>query len=466
MNEAIKKYITGNTRKLLDMFSEGVVITDENMVVLYVNPSFLEYAEMMHEDFVGHRLPDVRPNAILPGVMASKKPAFNVHRIIPRGDTFTESYVDDIPLFENGEIVGALIVVRDARVLQDLFKKIKEQNEQVERLGKHLRSVFTVKCSFDNIIGMEAPFGQLAKKASKSDGAVLLLGESGTGKEVMAQSIHNASERAKGPFVDINCAALPENLLESELFGYAPGAFTGASKSGKMGLFEVANGGTVFLDEITELPARLQGRLLRVLQEKHMRRLGENKNINVDVKIIAASNKNIENLVNQGSFREDLFFRLAMFVINIPPIRERKKDLSAFIKHFLSNHCQKMRHRKTFSDDAMQLLLGYSWPGNVREIKNAINYACDVADGELIVPEDLPGYIFKRSTTGDLDIDMILKDKRHIKLVEVMDNVEREFLRRGLIEFGHTLEGRQKMAKALGISIATLYNKLRKHKLA
>ncbi len=465
MNEAIKKYITGNIKKLLDLFSEGIVITDHEMTVLYVNPAFLEYAEMSYHEFVGHKLPDVRPNAKLPDVMASKKPAFNVHRVIPRGDSFTESYVDDIPIFDNGEVVGALIVVRDARVLKDLFEKIKEQNEQMERLGKHLRSVFKVEYKFENIIGMESAFGRLASKASKSDGPVLLLGESGTGKEVMAQSIHNASERGKGPFVDINCAALPENLLESELFGYAPGAFTGASKSGKMGLFEVAGGGTIFLDEITEMPLRLQGRLLRVLQEKHMRRLGENKNINVDVRVIAASNKNIEKLVAQGSFREDLFFRLAMFVINIPPVRERKKDLSAFIQYFLADCCHKMRHKMTFSPEAMQFLLDYDWPGNVREIKNAVNYACDVADAAVIQPEDLPAYVFKHAAANDFDLDLLLKNKKRRKLPEIMEDVEKKVLQESLNEFGHTLDGRKQMAEALGVSIATLYNKLRRHSL-
>jgi transcriptional regulator with PAS, ATPase and Fis domain len=466
MNKYLKKYLSKETVKLFDMFSEGIVITDENMAVCYINDSFFEYSLLeSYEQIMGKKLPDVRKNSRLPEVMETKKPLFNIHRIIPQGKGFSEAYVDLIPFFREDtadmEIIGVLIVVRDTKVLKNLYDRLNKEKENFRQLDKQLRSVFSVRFSFKNVIGIDSGFGKIALKASKSDGSVLLLGESGVGKEVIAQSIHNASQRKDGPFVDVNCAALPENLLESELFGYAPGAFTGANKSGKMGLFEVASGGTIFLDEITEMPLPLQSRLLRVLEEKHLRRLGETKNINIDVRVIAASNKNIERFILTGGFREDLFFRLAVYMIEIPPLRARKGDLLSFIKYFLQENSKKTRRELVIDDAAMNMLLNYHWPGNVRELKNTIEYLCDVTDAMVIGVNDLPKHYIlpKQSETAEIT------PAKNKKLPDVLNRVEKDILAQELGKFEKTLAGRKKMAKKIGVSIATLYNKLRKHKL-
>ena len=467
VNNELKKYLNKNTLKLFDIFSEGIIITDENMIVQYTNPSFLEFAELKPEQIFFKFFPGVREKSRLPEVMKTKKPLFNSHKITPQGPdgkSFFESYTDLIPLFKDDEIIGVIIVVRSAKVLKVLFDCIKKKNEEVEQLNKQLKSVFRVRYNFDHIVGLDSDFGKMAIKASKSDGSVLLSGESGTGKEVFAQSIHAASKRSEGAFVDINCAALPENLLESELFGYAPGAFTGASKTGKMGLFEVASGGTVFLDEISEMPLNLQARLLRAIEEKHIRRLGENENREIDVRIIAASNKNLEKLVSSGAFRKDLFYRLAVYVIDIPPLRERTRDLMLFINFFIAENKKKTRKDIVLTDEAIRMLFAYNWPGNIREVKNIISYACDVIEGNVIKASDLPAVIFKKKENLFFDdIDFSKKDSKNLS--EILDEVEKNILREGIKTFGNSLEERKEMAKAMGISIATLYNKMRKHSL-
>ncbi len=467
MNNDLKKLLNKNTTELLNLFSEGIIITDENMIVQYTNPSFLEFAELKPEQMYGKFFPGVRAKSRLPEVMQTKKPIFNSHKVTPqgpKGESSFESYTDLIPLFKNDQVIGALIVSKSAKVLKTLFDRIKQKSEQLEQLNKQLQNMFKVRYNFENIVGMDSAFGRLSKKASETDGSVFLTGESGTGKEVLAQCIHAASRRRQGPFVDINCAALPENLLESELFGYAPGAFTGASKTGKVGLFEVAHCGTIFLDEISEMPLNLQGRLLRVLEEKHLRRIGENKNREIDVRIIAASNKNIEKLVSSGAFRQDLFFRLAVHVIRIPPLRERSRDLMDFINFFLDENRKKMRKPLTLTDKAIQQLFSYGWPGNIREVKNALDYACAIVDGNIIKETDLPDSITKK-TSNDFFPTVDFSNKMTKTLPEILDEIEKKLLVQGIESFGTTLEERKNMAKAMGISIATLYNKLRKHAL-
>ena len=467
MNNDLKKLLNKNTLELLDRFSEGIIITDENMIAQYTNPAFLEFSELKPEQIIGKFFPGVRARSRLPEVMQSGKPMFNAHKVTPQGpqgESSFESYTDLIPLFKNDQIIGVLIVSRSVKLLKILFDQIKIKSEQVEQLDKQLRSMFTVRYNFDHIVNSDSAFDKLSRKASNSDGPVLLTGESGTGKEVVAQCIHAASMRRRGPFVDINCAALPENLLESELFGYAPGAFTGASKTGKVGLFEVASGGTIFLDEISELPLPLQGSLLRVIEEKHLRRLGENKNREIDVRIIAASNKNIEKLVETAAFRRDLFFRLAVHVIHIPPLRERTRDLMDFINFFLDENRKKSRKPLTFTDEAIQLLFSYDWPGNIREVKNAIEYSCAMVDGNIIKETDLPDAIAKKKGSTFLP-EFDFSQKNNKTLPEMLDEIEQKLLEQGIERFGDTLAARKNMAKAMGISIATLYNKLRKHAL-
>ena len=455
MEKAIHKYLDQNIMYWFDLFSEGIVVTDGNMVVEYINPLFSEYSGLSKEQIIGKPLPEVRPNPLLINVMKSGKSSYSQYRKL--GDT--ESYVDDILLFEKEKVIGALIIVRDKKVLMDLFCRIKHQNEHILQLNQSLKSVFKVSYSFQDIIGADAPFVNMARKAARTDSPVLLIGESGTGKEVVAQSIHEASSRSSGPFIDINCAALPETLLESELFGYSSGTFTGAKNTGKIGLFELANGGTLFLDEITEMPLSLQSKLLRVLQEKKIRRLGDTKNIALDVRIIAATNQTVEEQ-RDSKLRNDLFYRLAVFIIKIPPLRERRKDIPLFIKKYMAIREKKDGKKYIFSSGALNALKKYAWPGNIRQLKNAIEYACDVSDSTIVECEDLPAYIFKKCEEQILQ--NYLRQNESRKLSTIIDDVEKQVLQDMLKKHGSALEAKKIIAGELGISIATLYNKLRR----
>lgn len=311
-----------------------------------------------------------------------------------------EEFNDEIVLFGNkylninkcfiqhfGEINGEYFNIQEITYI----KKLEQNLSSKLRLKGHI-----AKKTFNNIKTLSEEFNKcisLARKIASSNLSVLITGESGTGKEIFAQSIHNESNRKIQPFVAVNCAAMPENLLESELFGYVEGAFTGALKKGKVGLFEQANNGTLFLDEIGDMPINLQTRLLRVLQEKQVMRLGDDKIIDIDVRIIGATNKDLLKMIRENQFRSDLYFRLNVIPINIPPLRERKEDLNTLMQHFMGNEIK-------IQKEALNKLVGYSWPGNIRELENVSSYISLMSTDNIIKIDDLPHYlIFDESLT-------------------------------------------------------------------
>ncbi|WP_333656943.1 sigma-54 interaction domain-containing protein [Tissierella praeacuta] len=287
------------------------------------------------------------------------------------------------------------------------------------------------------------------KKISNSSSSVLITGDTGTGKEVVAKAIHYTSKRANNPFIPINCANIPDSLFESELFGYEEGAFTGAKKGGKLGLFELANGGSIFLDEIGELPIYLQAKLLRVLQENAIQRLGSITNIPVDIRIIAATNQDLESMVNENKFRADLFYRLNVIPIYLPPLNQRLSDIDILSTHFIEKYNRKlMKNINNISKEALELMKSYSWPGNVRELENTIEYAINMEDTEIIHIESLPHRIRKKAN-GKNDFKELIAQKEADLIINVLN------------KHGWDLEGKQKASKELGISIRTLYRKLK-----
>ena len=311
----------------------------------------------------------------------------------------------------------------------------------------------------DTIIG-ESPIivnlKKVTEKAAVGNSTVLLQGESGVGKEIVAQAIHNISSRSKKPFVAINCAALPELLLESELFGYEEGAFTGARKGGKPGKFELANGGTLLLDEIGDLPLTMQAKLLRVLQEREFERVGGTRVIKFDVRVIAATNKDLRRLISEGKFRIDLFYRLNVLPLYVPPLRERNQDIPLLIGYFVEKISrEKNVSPKVFSEETMELLLKYSWPGNVRELENIIERAQFLAEGNVVRPDTLPPHI-----------QALGRDPSAIELKPMKDTV-REVERQLIVEaIQRTKNNKVMAAKLLGITRVTLYQKLKKYGLA
>lgn len=462
MRKKITDYLTPELTRWFDMFAEGIVVIDKDLRLVYANTSYINRLKCTKEELLGVYLPSIRPWTVTFRVLETKRPMYGVMHAVKD----CESYIDAIPFVEDDVVIGILIVTRHNTLINEFYEKINIYKNQIEQMSQRLRDMFRAEYSFDSTTINQYEYIKIAKKAAAVDSSVLITGESGTGKEVLAQSIHNASSRNKFAFVDINCASLTESLLESELFGYAPGAFTGASKTGKMGLFEMACGGTIFLDEITEMPIALQSKLLRALQERKIRRLGDNKNISLNVRVIAATNQDIYKLINSGNFRKDLYYRLAVFVINIPPLRERKSDLEPLVRQFIEDFNKTPRNPKPVlpkvDSAAMQAIEEYSWPGNIRQLKNAIEYACAVSKGNVIERSDLPAYVLQSISPPDGDVS---SEGGQGNLSDILDSTEIRIFKKRISIYGTDLAGRRETAKSLGISVPTLYNKLRKYGL-
>ncbi len=346
------------------------------------------------------------------------------------------------PFIINGKFGGSVIVlVEDSKINPLIYRKIHDSRQ----------------ITFDNIMGQSSKLKDtinLAKKASKVDANLLIIGESGTGKELFARSIHNHGLKNKAPFISVNCAAIPDALLESELFGYEGGAFTGARKTGKPGKFELANGGTIFLDEIGDMPLHLQVKLLRVIQENEIERIGGTYPIKINARVIAATNKDLKELVNNKQFREDLYYRLNVIQLKIPPLRERKEDIPLLIDYFMNKYCDHMEiHKKTISKQAMNLLCNYEWKGNIRELQNTIEYICCICSGQEVACDDI---------TEKLQVNTNVEESEGIMPI---NSLERKEIIKALETFGYTTEGKLNAAKTLGMSKSTLYRKLKEYKI-
>ena len=315
------------------------------------------------------------------------------------------------------------------------------------------------KITLDNIIGNSDLIVQTKRNAliaSRSTSTILITGESGTGKELFARSIHNHSDRVDNPFVTVNCAAIPDNLLESELFGYEEGSFTGAKKGGKLGKFELADKGTIFLDEIGDMSLHLQAKLLRVLQERELDKIGGKSNIFIDVRIIAATNKNLETMVKNGSFREDLYYRLNVIPIKLPSLRERRGDIPLLINYMIDEYSHKLEKEILGIDEnAKQLLINYSWPGNIRELQNVIEYSINMSQSKVLTLDSMPKSIM------NIDYD---KKEEGTEEIRTLEELEIREIKKDLIKYKDYKKDKELAAKSLGISRATLYRKLEKYK--
>ena len=348
--------------------------------------------------------------------------------------------------------------------------KVDEMLATIRRAEEHLKNNTStvvavdpnapLRYQFENLIATNSAMLQVCEmiqRVAPTSATVLINGESGTGKEVIARSIHNTSLRKDRPWVAVNCAALPENLLESEMFGHVKGAFTGAVTE-KEGLFETANNGTLFLDEISSLPLMLQGKLLRVLQEKEIRRVGGTKNIPIDVRVIAASNSNLEQMVVQGGFRADLYYRFAVITLDIPPLRDRPEDILPLVRHFIRAEAVAFKTQPSLSQEAADILVAYKWPGNVRELENAVKHAVTFLQDEVITPDLLPPRILTRAQEAKTqNAAAVASTSSNTSLKGFLKLKEKEYLEQIL---SSTHGDKEKAAETLQVSLATLYRKL------
>jgi transcriptional regulator with PAS, ATPase and Fis domain len=442
---------------VLNIINDGIVVVDRDGVLTLVNQVMADYLNTTKHDLAGRHVTDIMKNSRLHIVARSGVPEMSEIMHVEKDQLI----VSHLPVTRNGKTVGAVgkIIFPHRAEIKELAKKLnalqsklayyKDQLKKAPGEGFDKRDIIAVSSS---MIGVKNDALQVARSSS----TVLITGESGTGKELIARAIHAYSSRCRSPFVMVNCAAIPDNLLESELFGYAPGAFTGADRSGKQGKFELADKGTIFLDEIGDMSMSLQAKILRVLQEKSFERLGSNKIINVDVRIVSATNKNLEKAILEGGFRKDLFYRLNVINLKMPSLRNRPDDIQPLADNIISRLNRIMNVNITgFTDDTMEILRKYHWPGNVRELENVLERAVNFASEGRIKPVHLPPYLLGCEVE---EVD-VCQDSIEDTIDYRIGRAEREAILKALEKTGGN---RSKAANLLNMSRSRFYNKMRK----
>jgi len=451
---------------------DAISVVDEKGIGLLINPAYSKLTGLTGKDILGKicTVDIAEGDSIHLQVLKTKEPVKNARLKV--GPSRKEVLADAAPMIVDDELRGSVAVLHDITEI----KRLTHELDQAKQIIRKLEAKYT----FDDIIGEDEKLRaamEKAKKAAVTPATVILRGESGTGKELFAHAIHNSSNRKNRQFVRVNCAAISENLLESELFGYEEGAFTGARKGGKKGLFEHANGGTIFLDEIGEISLNTQAKLLRVVQEKEFVRVGGNESISIDVRVIAATNLDLERAVKEGKFRQDLYYRLNVIPIIIPPLRQHKKDIPLLVRHLIKKYNQEYgRFVQDASPNALKMLMNLDWKGNVRELENVIGRAMiNMKFNEVIIRTNhlpvIEGNIQKGAEVGfyaqpgkavEDDIEnetAFIMDKT---LDDVIEETEKRYITAVLQEYGGN---RTRTAKQLGISIRNLYYKMKKYNL-
>lgn len=428
---------------LIDSVDEGIIATDEYGTIIYKNSVISDMLLFNEDQLEAKKIYEILPKDYIEKLVRQKKSFNNRELSITQNQHEYHTLVSGKPVLLGTKSAGSIFI----------FKKMEDIYNVVNSISLNNQSTL-----FEDIIGESSEITLVkdrAKLVANSNSTVLILGESGTGKELFARAIHYSSNRRDKPFIAFNCAAIPESLLESELFGYEAGSFTGATKGGKLGKFQLAQGGTIFLDEIGDVPIHLQTKLLRVLQEKSLEKLGGHKSIDLDIRVIAATNKFLEQMVSDGSFREDLFYRLSVIPINIPPLRERKGDIKILLNYFLNHYNLKLRKNiKGFQQNAEEILMHNKWKGNVRELENVIEYAVNMETSSYISLNSIP----QRIRVG------MVEDQSHIKLIP-LEEMEKKLIYEALEIYGHGVQDKNRVAQVLGIGIATLYRKIKKYNL-
>lgn len=436
-------------RIVFQSMREGILIIDVQTRILFANRSYLEFLGKTEAEIIGQPLREIRPGARLPEVLSTGRPILHAPRAEKSDDVY---FVNMYPILTDGTVTGGISVVTFMRDAYDFRAELEAYEKRSRQVLHRVNKANSARYTFDSIVAVEEnvrTVKALAQKAAATEAAVLLSSESGTGKELYAQAIHNASPRRGAVFVAINCANFNANTLESELFGYVEGAFTGARRGGKMGLLEAANGGTLFLDEVSEMDIGLQAKLLRVIQEGRFRPVGGVQELETDVRLLSASNADLHKYIENGRFRRDLFYRLSTFQIRIPPLRERRGDIPVLAQTILSGLAVKLKRRAEISPEALTCLMEHNWPGNVRELRNVLEASVYLSADGFITPDSLPEHILRHS-----------EGEQQLTLSQRVRAFEHAEIQKLLQRYGDTLEGKKRAAAELGISLATLYNKL------
>jgi len=442
---------------IFDSIYNGAMVTDADGIITHFNQPYGKFLAVDPEDQIGRHCTKVVENTRMHVVARTGRAEINQSQRL-KGQNMV---VQRIPIRKNGQVIAVFgqVMFKDVRDVRKLANRLSLLESKVKLYEEELLSLRSTRYTFNSIIGESESLRRLKKEAlqaSSSTFPVLITGESGTGKELFAQAIHHASARKVHPFVRINCAAIPRDLLESELFGYEKGAFTGARATGKPGKFELAHRGTVFLDEIGDLPLEMQPKLLRVLEDKEFERVGGTRVIRPDFRLIAATNQNLEQRMAEGRFRKDLFYRLNVIPLPIPPLRERREDILPIAAALLRQLPQEANLEGVhFDEAAAALLTGHEWPGNVRELSNVLERTAAILEGKTIRRSDLP-FFLSRAVEKEA-----IKGQVSIRSAQV--RAEKTAIRRALVEAGYN---KAQAARLLGIHRTLLYKKMKKYGIA
>lgn len=453
------KEIQSTLQATFNSTQDAISVVDQNGIGVLINPAYTRITGYTEKDIIGKlcTVDLAEGESIHLKVLKTREPVTGVKLKV--GVNRREVICEAAPIIVNGELRGSVAVIHDLTEINNLIHEL----DQAKKIIRNLEAKYT----FDDIIGVSPVMQDVidkSKLAAATPATVILRGESGTGKELFAHAIHNLSNRKYAQFIRVNCAAISENLLESELFGYEEGAFTGASKGGRIGYFEQANGGTIFLDEIGEINLNTQAKLLRVLQEKEIVRVGSTKPIPIDVRVISATNLDLEKAIKNGEFRQDLYYRLNVVPIKLPSLRDRKEDMPLLIQFLLNKFNQEYgRSVEGISQTALSIIMDYHWPGNIRELENVIGRA--LINMKISETTIMSKHIPKIHDNVDLGKEVFLGKEylevnRNLNLDKWIEHAEKEH-----IEFvlDQNKGNREKTAMDLGISIRNLYYKIKKH---
>lgn len=459
-----KKFIKDHYGEILDILNclkVGVYITDGKGKTLFLNDESCKTGGLTREEVLGKNMKELENMGFVADSVTLKTlQSGKQEEIIQSLGDGGKVYVTGMPLYDNNKIELVICTERDITetlMLKELLKERDKDQVKIKEEVEYLKRQNIVM--WGNMIAEDEESKQLAEKARRIaglDATVLLTGESGTGKEVFANFIYQNSKRVGKPFIKVNCAAIPENLIESELFGYEGGAFTGADKNGKTGLFEMANHGTLFLDEIGELPIHLQSKLLRVLQEREIMRVGGSKTVSLDIRLIAATNRDLKKAIEEGTFRGDLYYRLNIMPLELLPLRGRKKDIKALTLYFIQQFNKEYKLEKTIMDKAMEVLQNFQWPGNIRELENVIERIMISFDGDMITKfqvERAIGIPIDKNASVE---EAVISNK---SMVQLLEEYEKDILESMMKKHQKASD----VARALKMNKSTLSRRLKKY---
>jgi PAS domain S-box-containing protein len=451
----VVKELNSELEAIIDLSYDGIVVTDKEKI-LRVNQGFERITGISAKEWVGKKVSDFQDKILqekfIEKIFERKEPVTVMHEI--NGEN--KIYITGKPVLDEGQKITRIIFnLRDVTELNSLKEEIKKTKDLNRRYHSELEELRSKQLDFDNIIAESSEMKEVlqrVKRVSAVEATVLITGDSGVGKGMLAKLIHKLSDREKSPFIEVNCGAIPVNLLESELFGYKQGSFTDAKEGGKVGLFEAANNGTLFLDEISELPLELQVKLLKALEEEEIYPIGSTEAVPIDVRILAATNQNLEEMIQDGRFRSDLYYRLNVLPIEIPPLYQRKEDIAPLVYNFLHEFNKKYETNKEISKATWDLLLSHTWLGNVRELKNNLERLVIMVEGDVILPEHLSDIISNDDSSKDLEVKQVMP------LKEAKDKIEEQLL--SLVLDGNTSV--REAGKKLGVHHSTIVRKAKK----